>query len=97
MNPAPANHSMVFSLLVVLALIAVGISQIHLSPVMNNLLVFAIAFVMAGLVVSQYMGLKIEGPLVVWLFVIPIVLFAIMVVLMMPDIGHVKVDFLKAL
>ena len=43
------------------------------------------------------MGLKIKGPLVVWIFIIPIVLFAIMVVLMMPDIAHVKVDFLKVL
>jgi caa(3)-type oxidase subunit IV len=98
---ASMNHSLVFSLLVVLVFASVGIhlahSSGHLSGTLNNLAIFAIAAVMAGLVVLQYMGLKIEGPLVVWLFVIPFILFVVLVFLMMPDVAQVPVDFLRVL
>jgi uncharacterized membrane protein len=82
---------------VVLVLASVGIHLAHLPNAVNNLAIFAVAFTMAGLVVLQYMGLKIEGPLVIWLFVIPLILFVILVFLMMPDIAQVPVEFLQAL
>lgn len=88
-----ANHSVVFGSLVMLVLIAVGISVLHLSVMTNNILIFAIAFIMSGLVVAQYMGLRFEGRLVVWAFVLPLILFVILVIAMMPDIGHVSVPF----
>jgi caa(3)-type oxidase subunit IV len=94
---AGMKHEMVFGLLVVLALFSVGTTFLHLSYVWNNIVIFGTAFLMAGLVVAQYMGLRLEGPMVVILFVIPLVLFAIMVILMMPDIAHVGVDFLRVL
>jgi len=92
------NHSLIFGLLVVLMAASVGTSLLlHSSPVANNVVIFIIAFIMAGLVISQYMDLKIEGPLVIWLVLIPVILFAIIVFLMMPDIAHVSVDFLRKL
>lgn len=91
------NHSFIFSLLVVLVLASVGIHLAHLPNSVNNLAIFAVAFAMAGLVVSQYMGLKIEGRLVVWLFVTPLILFAVLLFLMMPDVAQVPVEFLQVL
>lgn len=92
---APAKHSSIFALLVVLALCSVGVTLVHLSVALNNVVIFAIAFLMAGLVVLHYMGLRLEGPLVVWTFLISIILFAILVVTLMPDIAHTPVGFLK--
>ena len=92
---ASASHGVVFTLLVVLVLCAVGSTQLHLSPLMNNLIIFSIAFIMAGLVTAQYMGLRIEGPLILWIVFIPTLLFAILVILLMPDVAHVPVEFLR--
>jgi caa(3)-type oxidase subunit IV len=89
------SHSAIFSLLVVLMLCAVGVSLLHLSPLAKNLAIFAVAFLMAGLVVVQYMGLNLEGPIVKWVIAVPVLLFAILVILLMPDIAHVPVPFLK--
>ena len=89
------KHGMVFALLVILALFSVGKALLHLPALWNNLVIFGVAFVLAGLVVAQYMGLRMEGPVVIIIFVIPLVLFAIMVILLMPDVAHVKVDFLR--
>ena len=92
----PTSHTVVFSLLVVLVLCAVGVSLLHLPPLTNNFAIFAIAFVMAGLVVVQYMGLKMEGPTVRLVVAVPVVLFAILVILLMPDIAHVTIpSFLR--
>ncbi len=83
-----ANHGLIFSLLVIFVFLSVGVSQLHLSGGMNNLLVFGFAFVMAGLVAAQYMDLRLEGRLIRWIVVIPLVLFFILVVLLLPDIAH---------
>lgn len=96
MNSKPAaSHSVIFSSLVALVLLLVGVSFLPLSALFHNLIIFGIALVMAGLVLGQYMGLRLEGPLVVWTFVVPVILFAIIVILLMPDIAHVPVGFLK--
>jgi hypothetical protein len=50
---------------------------------------------MAGLVLGQYMGLRLEGPLVVWTFIVPVALFVVLTLLLMPDIGHVSIEFLR--
>ena len=95
MNPksVPVRHNLVFSLLVSLVLISVGVSLLHLPPSLNNLIVLGIAFVMAGLVVAEYMGLKREGPMVGVIIAIPVVLFTLLVVLLLPDISHVPIHF----
>ncbi len=89
----PVNHNFVFAFLVMLVLISVGVSLLHLSALMNNLVVIGVALVMSALVVAQYMGLRFEGRLVIWSFALPLILFAILVIAMMPDIGHVSVPF----
>ena len=94
-NASANNHSTIFSVLVVLALSAVGITFLHLSVVPNNLAVFAVATVMAGLVFFQYMDLKSEGKLIYWIMIIPFVLFGILFVLFIPDVCHYSIDFLK--
>lgn len=96
MDPKPAaSHEVIFSILVVLLLLAVGAGFLGLPVVTHNLIILGIAFVMAGLVLAQYMGLRIEGPLVLWTILVPVVLFVILVFLLMPDISHVPVEFLR--
>jgi len=86
-----ATHGVIFGLLVVLMLCSVGTHLLHLEPLATNLVLFTVAFLMAGLVVVQYMGLRTEGHLVKWLFVVPLILFGILVVLLLPDIAHFAV------
>lgn len=94
-NTSSNNHSIIFSVLVVLALSAVGIVFLHLPAHSNNLAVFAVATVMAGLVFFQYMDLKSEGKLIYWIMIIPFILFGILFVLFIPDVCHYSIDFLK--
>jgi caa(3)-type oxidase subunit IV len=96
-STSSSNHLAVFSSLVVLALCAVGVTFLHLSAVANNLAIFGVAVVMAGLVVFQYMNLKSEGTIIYWVTIIPLVLFAILVILLMPDVCHFSIDFLRGL
>ncbi|HVZ79717.1 MAG TPA: hypothetical protein VHE12_02820 [bacterium] len=98
MSSKPAvSHGVIFGSLVVLVLLSVGTKFLVLPVLWHNLILFGIATVMAALVLAQYMGLRLEGPLVVWAFIIPVVLFVILTLLLMPDIGHVRVEFLKKL
>ena len=94
-NTSVNNHSAIFSVLVVLALSSVGISFLHLPVLANNLAIFSVAVVMAGLVFFQYMDLKSEGKLIYWIMIIPIILFGILFVLFIPDVCHYSIDFLK--
>ena len=92
----PSAHGITFSFLVFLVLGSVGASLMHLPPSTNNVIVLAAAFFMAGLVVSQYMGLKVESWVVRLTVAVPVVLFIILVVLLLPDIAHFPVpSFLK--
>lgn len=83
---ASMNHGPIFTLLVALVFSSVGIHLLNLSPIVNNLIVLGIALAMAGLVVARYMGLKWEGRLVDWLVVVPLVLFAILMLILLPDL-----------
>ncbi len=94
---ANSKHGMVFGALVAMALSSVGIVFLHLPGLTQNIAVFSVAFLMAGLVFFQYMDLKSEGKLIYWIMVIPFVLFAILVVLFIPDVCHYSIDFLKVL
>jgi hypothetical protein len=100
MKATPAsNHSLIFAALVVMALSSVGIAlwmgSHQMSPIVNNLAIFAVAVVMAGLVFFQYMDLKSEGKLIYWIMIIPFVLFGILVLLFIPDVCHFSIDFMK--
>ena len=90
-----SNHTAVFSTLLVMALLSVGITFLHLPVTSSNLAIFAVAVVMAGLVFFQYMDLKDEGKLIHWIMVIPFVLFGILFVLFIPDVCHFHIDFLR--
>lgn len=96
-SKASTNHAAVFSSLLVLSLCAVGITFLHLSIMANNLAIFGVAAVMAGLVLFQYMNLKGEGGLIYWVLIVPLALFAILLFLLMPDVCHFSVDFLRGL
>lgn len=89
-----ASHGPIFTLLVISVLVAVGTSLLHLPALLNNIVVLTVAFFMAALVVAQYMGLSFEGKLVRWVVVVPFVLFAILVGILLPDIGHMPLQFL---
>lgn len=89
------NHGLVFTLLVILVLGSVGVSLLHLPAVSNNLVIFGIATVMAGLVLFQYMNLRMEGPLVVWLAIIPVIMFGILVLVLLSDNAHPIFSFLE--
>jgi caa(3)-type oxidase subunit IV len=90
---ASMNHGPIFILLVALVFSSVGVHLLHLSPAVNNWMVLGIACVMAGLVVAHYMGLKWEGILVDWIVVVPLVLFAILMVVLLPDLGGSSFKF----
>lgn len=90
-----SNHAAVFSSLMVLSLCAVGVTFLHLPVLGNNLAIFGVAVVMAGLVLFQYMNLGSESPVIYWLTIIPMVLFAILVFLFIPDVCHFSIDFLR--
>ena len=79
------NHGLIFAMLVILVLGSVGLSLLRLPGLTNNLVVFSIAIVMAGLVVFQYMNLKMEGPLVIWVAIIPLIMFGILVLVLLSD------------
>jgi cytochrome c oxidase subunit IV len=96
-NNLSINQGLSFATLVALALLGVGVTLLHLSAPTQNVLVFAVAFLMAAIVVLQYMGLRWEGPLVIWTFLIPVVLFAILVIALVPDIAHICPAFLGKL
>jgi caa(3)-type oxidase subunit IV len=94
-NAVSTKHGFIFSQLAVLALLAVAVTRLHFSGGLNNLLVLGIAFGMAALVLVQYMGLKWRDTYIFWIFVIPVVLFAILVVLLIPDVAHQPIPFLN--
>ncbi len=87
-NVASAKHGLVFGTLVVLAFLMVGARFLPLPGYAGTILLFAIAFVMAGLVVLQYMGLKWEGAIVYAVVAGPLVLFLILVLVLIPDVAH---------
>jgi cytochrome c oxidase subunit IV len=83
-----SKHGFVFTVLTLLAFCSITTGFLHLPAGPNNLIIFTVAFAMAGLVVLQYMGLKMESPLVIWTFLVPIILFVVLVVALLPDIAH---------
>ncbi|HTA75735.1 MAG TPA: hypothetical protein VK791_01110 [bacterium] len=75
------SHELIYILLAILALLSIATTFLSISPDLNNWFIFGIAAIMATLVAIQYMGLKSESLLVYAFFIVPIILFAILVVL----------------
>jgi len=76
---------MIFGSLVLLTLISVAATFLPLPGVEVDLILLAIALLMTSLVGFQYMGLKREGRLVRWAVVVPLVLFAILLIVLLLD------------
>ena len=89
---ASLKHGLVYAVLAVLALLSVATRFLPLPGHTGAVVIFAIAFLMAGLVAIQYMGLKWEGTLVYAVVAIPFILFFILVVTLIPDIAHYPFD-----
>lgn len=87
-SASKSNHELVYFALVILALVTVGASLLHLPGNENVYLIFGLALIQSLLVAVQYMGLKLEGVMVYALVIIPLILFAILVFLCIPDIAH---------
>ena len=87
LNTASAKHGLVYGVLFALALLTV-VARLVLSGPVGKIAIFVIAFLMAGLVGVQYMGLKWEGRLIYLVIAIPVVLFIILVVVLIPDVAH---------
>jgi len=82
---AGISHTAIFSVLVILALVTVALPLLHLDKIPHNAAIFSVAFVMAALVAVQYMNLKVEGALIYWLVGIPFLLFAVLVIILIPE------------
>ncbi len=83
-----SNHELVYITLVILAFVTVGASFLHLPGNENVYLIFGLATIQCLLVALQYMGLKVEGVIVYGFVIVPLILFAILVFLCIPDISH---------
>jgi caa(3)-type oxidase subunit IV len=83
-----SNHELVYITLVILALVTVGASFLRLPGNENVYLIFGLATIQCLLVALQYMGLKVEGVIVYGFVIVPLILFAILVFLCIPDISH---------
>lgn len=91
---SPSSHEITFGLLFLLVFCSVGARLIDFPPLTNNLIIFASAFSMAVLVITQYMGLKIEGMVVRLTVAVPLILFAVLVGILLMDIAHVPLPHL---
>lgn len=83
---ASSGHEAIFIALVVLVLSMVGLSQAHLPGALHNTAIFLVAGIMSVLVAMRYMGLRIEGKLVWTMVLVSLLLFAILCVVLIPDL-----------
>jgi hypothetical protein len=85
-NTVSDKHGGIFALLVALALLMTGVSFIHLSGPAHNAVLFGVAGLMAVLVGLQYMGLRRSPMLVYEIILVAFLLFAMLVVILIPDL-----------
>jgi cytochrome c oxidase subunit 4 len=81
------NYVAVWGWLILLALLSVLIGALPLSYGMTLLLVFEIAVIKSLLVVMYFMHLRFESLLIYVLLIIPLLFFAILVMVLFPDIA----------
>lgn len=82
---AQGKQGIVFFLLVILVLVSVGVHELHLSLSMEIPFLALIAVTMTALVATRYMKLQTEGIVIYLLAGIPVLLFVVLVVLLIPD------------
>jgi hypothetical protein len=81
------RQATVLVMLVVLALVSVGVHLMHLVYGIAIPLYALVALAMTSLVTGKYMRLTAEGNLIFFLAGIPVFLFVVLVVLLIPDIA----------
>jgi len=79
------NYLAVWIWLVVLASLSVLASKLPAPHALVETVIYAAAFAKAGLVALFFMHLKTERSLILALVVVPVVLFLILVVALLPD------------
>lgn len=81
------SYYLIFAALVVLTVITVAVSYVEMSPAMGLIVAMAIASLKATLVALFFMHLKFEIKPIYIVVGVPLVLTAILVLALLPDIG----------
>jgi cytochrome c oxidase subunit 4 len=85
----PVNYFMIFLALVVLTLITVAVALKRFDDEMVNVLMALLIATTKGAFVARYfMHLKFEGKLIYAILLAPVTLAIILVLALIPDIGH---------
>lgn len=85
---ARPNYVAVWAWLVFLLIISLAAVYLPFSQTVTVMIIFVVAAVKAFLVVVNFMHLKFEQRLVRFIAIVPVVLFIIMTIALMPDIVY---------
>ena len=86
------NYFMVWVVLLLLLVVSLAAAYMPFSQTLTVILIFVIAAVKALLVASFFMHLKIEGKLILAIAIVPVILFVIMTISLLPDIVYNPVE-----
>lgn len=86
------NYFMVWVVLLLLLVVSLAAVYMPFSQTLTVILIFVIAAVKALLVASFFMHLKIEGKLILAIAIVPVILFVIMTISLLPDIVYNPVE-----
>ena len=84
---AHPNYLAIWAWLILLLIISVAAVYLPFSQALTVAFIFIVAAVKAGLVAVYFMHLKFEERLVRYIAIIPVVLFVIMTLTLIPDIA----------
>jgi cytochrome c oxidase subunit 4 len=82
------NYTAVWAWLVLLLFVSVAAVYLPFSQALTIVFIFIVAAVKAGLVAVYFMHLKFEENLVRYIAVVPVLLFIIMTLTLIPDIVY---------
>lgn len=82
-----ARYVQIFAALIVLTGVTVGLSYVHLGDYGNIIVGMAVAACKATLVAMFFMHLKYEGKVILFVAIFPLLLMAIVMLALMPDVG----------
>lgn len=85
---AHPNYTAVWAWLVLLLFISVATVYLPFSQALTVAFIFVVAVVKSGLVAVYFMHLKFEESLVRYIAIIPVLLFIIMTLTLIPDIVY---------
>ncbi|MFQ5604737.1 MAG: cytochrome C oxidase subunit IV family protein [bacterium] len=85
---AHPNYIAVWAWLVLLLFVSVAAVYLPFSQALTVAFIFIVAAVKAALVAFYFMHLKFEEKLVRYIAIIPVLLFVIMTLSLIPDIAH---------